>query len=305
MDYVICSSEEEEGQITSISTFPTHISTLSYCYYPKSQFFIGDNHIPRLSDFQESSSTSRIKKKLNREVFDSGNLCRDKSFFDNKFTKQTKSSTNESKLTSPVLYKINADLKEIASFHFLKKGIDLYLDLFNKLIYQQNKENIIFIQDSVLTKINNSKIFVHFKILKNKNIIFEDSYYRVVDVYEYLEMTFEEICKEYKSTEERWYKYCGYDLLVYSSSCFKRDDKEYRFFNGLDCNKNYLAIVNYKNVSIKHVECKNYVNLDFLEDILSRDLEIGDYAYNNGNVYKIGLEGDHIPYEGINYALIK
>lgn len=307
MEYTICSSSEEEGEISLSTVFPTHISVLTYCYYPKTLFFIGDNYIPRLSDFQDFTLTTRIKKKLKKDIFDTMNLFKDKAFFDNKFCKVA-SLTIPKNCTEASLYDIISDYREINEFYLLKKGSDLYLELFNKIVYQQNKENIILIKDSLLTKIHNKNVFVFFKILKNNNILFEDSYHRIIDVYEYLEIYFEEICKEYKSTEERWYKYKNYDLIIYSSTCFKtkknRDEILMRYYNGIDCSKNYLAVCNKKSICIKKISFVNQVNLGFLDSIINLKLEDGDYACNNGVIYKIGINGEHINYEGIDYTLI-
>ncbi|WUR03854.1 uncharacterized protein VNE69_06173 [Vairimorpha necatrix] len=305
MEYTLCSSSSEEGEISPSSKFPSQISTLSYAYYPNSCLFIGDNSIPRQSDFHEVSFPTKIKKRLNRDFFDIVNLCRDKSFFDNKFVKQTNSpDKKQTNSQNPDLHDVVSSYKEIINFHVLKKGIDLYLDLFNKLVYHQNKEDTIFLKDSILTKVHMPNIFVHFKILKHNNIFFEDSYFKSINVYEYLEMSYEEICKEYKSTEERWYKYKGYNLVIFSSSCFKSNNKIMRYFNGLDCDKNYLAVFDKQSVKIKDVDFKNDVSLDFLDFILSLNLEVGDYAHNQGEIYKIGIEGEHIPYEGIDYTLV-
>lgn len=307
MEYTLCSSSEEEGQIISNSVFPTNLSVLSYCYYPGTSFFVGDNSIPRQSDFQDSTITTRIKKKLKKDIFDTMNFFKDKAFFDNKFCEATSVLIKEES-DEATLYDIIADYREINDFYLMKKGLDLYLDLFNKLIYQQNRHNVILIKDSLLTKIHNKNVFVYFKILKNDNILFEDSYYRIINVYEYLEMYFEEMCKEYKSTEERWYKYKDYDLVVYSSTCFKykhyKDEQVMRYFNGLDCCKNYLSVVNKKSVSIKRIPFVNKVNLGFLDSILELKLEDGDYAYNDAKIYKIGVNGEHISYEGLDYTLV-
>lgn len=595
MEYTLCTSSEEEGQIPS-TNFPSHITVLQYCYYPHTNIFIGDNNLPRLSDYQDNTMTTRIKKRVKREYFE--NVYKDKAFFDNKFrfvcefnfdcnvdninsiedvnksckdnnnldnicnldnvnkngednvnksckdnvnsmdnicnldnvnninsmdnnnvknnldinsidnlnrnnmeildiknkedkinntktkskknnkkvnrslsttklnvsnteqlisstTEQLISSTTKQYLTStpntstkqiPVLTKVIHSYKKIPLQSQLlssHQSSDIYLDTFTNLIYHQNKSNLIIIKDSILSKIQNKNIFTHFKILKNKNIVFEDLYYKKMNSYEYMEMHYERMCSEYRSSELRWFKFGEYEIVVYSGTCFILDevcgdkrfidggdyrgcssreryfnsecidreicgDSKYcidreclydggnvdcicgssnvnigdgninsvdiynsinkcnidnnintnnntninnntnnnintnnnstsntnmntninnntnnnhtsntftntnindnnilkRYYNNIDCNKNYLSITDKKHIKIIPVEFSNKVDLNFIKWVLKKELEIGDYAYNNGKLYKIEVDGESILYEGFDYELV-
>ncbi|KAF9761469.1 hypothetical protein NGRA_2629 [Nosema granulosis] len=324
-EYVLCSSSTEEGEICEIKSFepvpnlifPRTISSLKDWYLPHTQHLIGPNTIPRSSDYPSGASFIRVKKKVRKDMLQAFNIIslnKDKAFFNNKFeiieeTTTLGNSAEDFKLARVFDDKIKT-IKKLEHIHGLSKNeYGAMCDIFPfddrkhevvpNIVEYPSCKKFILLRDSIVDKIDIPDVFIFFRVIKSRKgttYVFEDSYFRRIKLYEYLDLYFEELLRSISSSEIRTYVNKDTFLAVFSSSVFTKEDYLYRYYDGVDVEKNFLAVINKDSVEITK---RNLMKKSNFEYFLNLDLQEGDYAICNRKIYKLGVNGNKHEYDGL------
>lgn len=291
------------------------MSILRDWYLPHSQYFIGTNSVPRSTEYPSGASFMRIKKKIRKDFpqpFNIISLNKDKAFFNNKFELLEEDNRNVVSLDDFKLIKVfDSNVKEIDTIeHIIGLSRNEYGAMCDIFPFDDRKHEVvpnissscsrfILIRDSIVDKLDIPDVFIFFRVIKSRKgttYVFEDTYFRKIKFYEYIDLYFEEVLRNLSSHEIRTYSTKDTFLAVFSSSVFTKEDYSYRYYDGLDVDKNFLAVINKDKIEILK---RNLIKKNNFEYLLGLDLHEGDYAISNRKIYKLGVNGSKHEYDGL------